>query len=96
MLLQNYGEESMVELDLFLEGYEVFHHFDRRSCRLIEPLRAMRYIHFLAWCGYQVVEDGSTQVLPDYGSSFFWQNETAELGDQLERIREARNPFDYR
>ncbi|HKJ65859.1 MAG TPA: serine/threonine protein kinase [Desulfopila sp.] len=93
MLLQGYGEESLVELDLFLEGYEVFHGFDRRSCRLIEPLRAMRYIHYLAWCGYQVVEDGHTEVLPDYGTSSFWQNETAELADQLERIHTAKSPF---
>ncbi len=95
MLLQGYGEESLVELDLFLEGYEVFHAFDRRSCRLIEPLRAMRYIHYLAWCGYQVVEDGHTAVLPDYGTSSFWQNETTELADQLERVHTAKNPFGY-
>ncbi len=94
MLLMGYGEDSFVELDTFLEGYETFHHFNRRSCSLIEPLRAMRYIHYLAWCGYQVVEDGKTLVVPDYGSVTFWQNETRELQDQSERIRSSVNPFD--
>ena len=93
MLLQGYGEDSLVELDLFLEGYETFHHFDRRSCALIEPLRAMRYIHYLAWCGYQVVEDGETRVIPDFGSQAFWANELRELHDQLERIHATGNPF---
>ncbi|MEE4241162.1 MAG: serine/threonine protein kinase [Desulfopila sp.] len=95
MLLLRYGEDSLVELDLFLEGYEQFCQFDRRSCRLIEPLRAMRYIHYLAWCGYQVVEDGRTQASPDFGSVGFWRNEAKELADQLERIRTAKNPFGY-
>ncbi len=95
MLLQGYGEDRLVELDMFLEGYETFHSFDKRSCSLIEPLRAMRYIHYLAWCGYQVVEDGETRVLPDYGSYTFWENERAELADQLDRIRSSVNPFKH-
>jgi Ser/Thr protein kinase RdoA (MazF antagonist) len=93
MLLHGYGEDSLIELDLFLEGYDAFHHFDRRTCSLIEPLRAMRYIHYLAWCGYQVVEDGKTEVLPDFGSFQFWCNEITEMRDQLERIATAVNPF---
>ncbi len=95
MLLLQYGEDSLVELDLFLEGYEQFCRFDRRTCRLIEPLRAMRYIHYLAWCGYQVVEDGTTQASPDFGTIEFWRNEVKELADQLERIRTAVNPFGH-
>ncbi|MDJ0624549.1 MAG: serine/threonine protein kinase [Desulfocapsaceae bacterium] len=93
MLLQGYGEENLVELDMFLEGYETFYTFDRRSCALIEPLRAMRYVHYLAWCGYQVVEDGETRVIPDFGSYAFWNNEIRELHDQLERIHTSENPF---
>lgn len=95
MLLQGYGEDSLVELDMFLEGYETFYQFDRRSCSLIEPLRAMRYIHYLAWCGYQVVEDGETRVIPDYGSTTFWGNEIRELNDQLDRIETSKNPFSH-
>lgn len=94
MLLQNYTNDSLVELDLFLEGYETFHIFDRRHCKLIEPLRAMRYIHYLAWCGYQVVEDGRTLVVADYGSHQFWETEIGELEDQMVRIEEAKNPFE--
>lgn len=94
MLLLKYGEESLVELDLFLEGYQTFHSFDKRTCRLIEPLRAMRYIHYLAWCGYQVVEDGRTLIISDYGSLPFWQQEIGELEDQIERISKVKNPFD--
>ncbi len=95
MLLTNYGEESLDELDLFLEGYEAFHGFDRRTCRLIEPLRALRYIHYLAWCGYQVVEDGETLVIPDYGSYTFWYNELQDFHDQLDRIQKQQGLFTF-
>ncbi len=87
MLLPGYMEDSLVEIDIFLEGYETFRNFDRRTLRLIEPLRAMRYIHYTAWCAHQVVEDGESRVVPDFGSRHYWQIEINDLADQLERIR---------
>lgn len=86
MLLPDYGEKSVYELESFLEGYETFHTISRKEYMLIEPLRAMRYIHYLAWCGHQVIEDGHTQVIPDYGTYAFWRRETDELADQIKRI----------
>lgn len=87
MLLPGTLEVSTVEAELFLEGYESFRPFDRRTLRLIEPLRAMRYIHYMAWCVHQVVEDGETRVMDNFGTSDYWQQEIRDLGDQLSRIR---------
>jgi Ser/Thr protein kinase RdoA (MazF antagonist) len=92
MLLPGYREEAFAEIDLFLEGYETFRDFDRRSLRLIEPLRAMRFIHYMAWCGYQVAEEGLSRVAPDFGTRDYWQRELCDLADQLERIRTAVEP----
>jgi len=55
--------------------------------RLIEPLRAMRYIHYTAWCAHQVAEDGLTRVVADFGTREYWQREIRDLAEQLERIR---------
>ncbi len=93
MLLPGDAGEAFVELDLFLEGYETFHPFDRRTLRLIEPLRAMRYIHYMAWCAYQVEGDGLTRAIDGFGSWEYWQKEIADLVDQRQRIAEA--PKDY-
>lgn len=87
MLLPGYMEDSYVEIDIFLEGYEMFRDFDRRTLRLIEPLRAMRYIHYTAWCAHQVAEDGLSRVAPDFGTREYWQQEIRDLADQLERIK---------
>ncbi|KPJ99387.1 MAG: aminoglycoside phosphotransferase [Desulfobacterales bacterium SG8_35] len=86
MLLPGYREDSLAEIEIFLEGYEMFRAFDLSSLRLIEPLRAMRYIHYTAWCAYQFAEDGETRVAEDFGSRQYWQAEIADLKDQLERI----------
>jgi Ser/Thr protein kinase RdoA (MazF antagonist) len=86
MLLPGYREDALAEINIFLEGYEMFRNFDMSSLRLIEPLRAMRYIHYTAWCAYQFAEDGETRVDEDFGSRQYWETEMADLADQLERI----------
>ena len=92
MLLPGPPEESAVELDLFMEGYETFRSFDATSLKLIEPLRAMRFIHYTAWCAHQVVEDGKTAVMVDFGSRAYWQQEIDDLRDQLHRIEQGPPP----
>lgn len=86
MLLPGVPEESAYELELLLEGYETFSHFDRRSLRLIEPLRAMRFIHYMAWCAHQVADDGLTRAVDGFGSREYWQGEIEDLLDQRTRI----------
>ncbi len=88
MLLPAVPEESLVEIDIFLEGYRTFRDFKIRSLKLIEPLRAMRFLHYMAWCAHQVIEDGSSQVMPNFGTREYWLGELADLADQLQRIRE--------
>jgi Ser/Thr protein kinase RdoA (MazF antagonist) len=92
MLLPGEVDESFVELDLFLEGYETFRPFDRRAFRLIEPLRAMRFIHYMAWCAHQVEGDGITRAIDGFGSQEYWRGEIADLIDQRERIAEGCQP----
>ncbi len=92
MLLPGDAEEAVVELDLLLEGYETFRAFDRRSLRLIEPLRAMRFIHYMAWCAHQVEADGITRAIDGFGTRDYWQREIDDLIDQEVRIAESRMP----
>jgi Ser/Thr protein kinase RdoA (MazF antagonist) len=93
MLLPTVPEESLVEIDIFLEGYQTFRDFDLRSLKLIEPLRAMRFIHYMAWCAHQVIEDGSSLVMPNFGTPEYWQHELDDLADQLQRIREQPESY---
>ena len=87
MLLPDLPERSLYEIDLFLEGYETFRPFDRRTLALIEPLRAMRFIHYQAWCAHQA-RDLCGPPTPDWGTLQYWIQELADLRDQFKRIRE--------
>jgi len=93
MLLPGRLADSFVEADLFLEGYEMFRPFDRRTLRLIEPLRAMRFIHYMSWCARQVAEDGESRAVPEFGGRFYWQREMDDLADQLVQIRAMPEPI---
>jgi Ser/Thr protein kinase RdoA (MazF antagonist) len=75
------------EIDLFLEGYEQFRKFDRRTLRCIEPLRAMRMIYFLAWVSRQSNDVVFKRNFPDWGSDAFWQREINDLREQLEFVQ---------
>ena len=88
MLLPGRREESRAELEQLLEGYETFRPFERRSLRLIEPLRVMRMIYYLVWCARQSRDASFRQNHPDWGTRGFWAKELTELETQLDVIRE--------
>lgn len=86
MLLPGRPAESREELEQLIEGYETFRAFDRRSVRLIEPLRAMRMTYYLAWCARQAGDAAFLQNHPDWGTRAFWAKELTELETQLGTI----------
>jgi Ser/Thr protein kinase RdoA (MazF antagonist) len=79
LLLPDYAESSRKELELILEGYEAFGEFDRNSFALIEPLRFMRMIHFLAWSAKQRNDLRFQNTFPDWGGKSFWIKEVEDL-----------------
>jgi len=89
MLLPGHVRDSRRELNLILEGYETFRTSDTLDLRLIEPLRAMRFIHFTAWCARQKADGGFARLLPGWGDEAFWQQEIADLERQQQEIRDA-------
>ncbi len=89
MLLPGRVAESRVELDHLLEGYETFRDFDYASLKLVEPLRALRFVHYAAWCARQKADGGFTRLAPDWGTPAHWTQEIAELEKQRQEILDA-------
>jgi Ser/Thr protein kinase RdoA (MazF antagonist) len=87
MLLPDQADKCRTEFNHILSGYEQFREFDDHTFRLIEPLRAMRIIYFLAWCSRQVNDYRFQTLYPDWGSDAFWQREIADLAKQRDIIR---------
>lgn len=89
MMLPGHVRDSRPELDRLLEGYETFRDFDYATLRLIEPLRAMRMIHFTAWCARQKADGGFARVAPGWGTTAYWRQEVADLERQRQEIEDA-------
>ncbi|MFP1453039.1 serine/threonine protein kinase [Escherichia coli] len=49
MLLNGDKAEQRMQLETIIEAYEEFSEFDTAEIGLIEPLRAMRFVYYLAW-----------------------------------------------
>ena len=83
LLLPDRVDQCRREFNLLLEGYEQFRDFDDRTLRLVEPLRAMRMIYFLAWCSRQQKDYRFKTLFPNWGSENFWRSEINDLTRQL-------------
>jgi Ser/Thr protein kinase RdoA (MazF antagonist) len=88
LILPGYAADSRRELELMLEGYERFAPFDRLTLSLIEPLRFMRMIYFLAWRARQRNDYWFRANFPEWGTAAFWLTETEDLRVQAEVIRQ--------
>ena len=89
MLLPGRVQDSRRELDVLLDGYETFRAFDESMLRLVEPQRAMRYIHYAAWCVRQAADGGFARLAPDWGTEAYWTKEVHELQKQRREIEDA-------
>ena len=89
MLLPDRLHNSGREINLLLEGYEKFREFDHKSLSLIEPLRAMRIIYFVEWCGRQSKDHQFHRRFPQWGTDIFWRNEINDLNVQYKEILDA-------
>lgn len=74
-----------------LRGYDMMRPLDRSSLRLIEPLRALRFVHFAAWIGKRWDDPSFPRGFPNYGTSRWWQEQVRDLEEQVAVTQE--NPW---
>ena len=86
LLLPGRVADSRRELALLIEGYEQFRPFDWRTVELIEPLRLMRMIYYLAWSALQRHDLRFHESFPQWGGAAFWAQEIEDLRTQLRVI----------
>jgi len=87
MLLPEAPEDCPRELENLLHGYGQMRPISRETLRWIEPLRAMRFLHFTAWCALQQADHPSHQP-GDPRLESWWRQQLASLTEQRQRIRE--------
>jgi Ser/Thr protein kinase RdoA (MazF antagonist) len=89
MILPDHADHSVRELSVLAEGYAQFMELDPAAARLIEPLRFMRMIYFLAWTARQRDDGWFRANNPGWGTRDFWMRETRDLVEQAQLIGES-------
>lgn len=94
LLLQGRDDWTRQLMETLIEGYEQFRPFDRRTLDLIEPLRALRRIHYTAWLARRWHDPVFPVTWPHFGSETYWAEEVADLEDLLALIRKEDGDAD--
>jgi Ser/Thr protein kinase RdoA (MazF antagonist) len=88
MLLSGGLQDMRTELQDLLKGYEQFLPFDRREIALIEPLRALRMIHYSAWLARRWHDPAFPQAFPWFAEPRYWEQHYRSLEEQLAAVLE--------
>ncbi|MBA6117236.1 serine/threonine protein kinase [Pseudomonas sp. NC26] len=87
MMLAGSREERLGQLAELIDGYNEFHDFDPRELALIEPLRALRQLHYSAWLARRWDDPAFPPSFPWFGQPRYW-------GDQILALREQTAALD--
>jgi len=86
MLLAGGREEMRTQLRDLLKGYEQFLPFDRGEIALIEPLRALRMIHYSAWLARRWHDPAFPRAFPWFAEPRYWEQHHRSLEEQLTAV----------
>lgn len=84
MLVPARDQEGLRQREVFLDAYRLFRDFDNSWLKLIEPLRALRFIRYAAWIAKRWDDPAFPAAFPHFGTEQYWEDETADLEDQLD------------
>ncbi|MGZ3693480.1 MAG: serine/threonine protein kinase [Bdellovibrionota bacterium] len=79
MVVRGRDEDAERDRDILLEGYEAFRPFDRSTLSLIEPLRALRMIHYSAWIARRWDDPAFKKAFPLFATPRYWEEEIQAL-----------------
>lgn len=91
LMIPGRDEWAKQKMRAVLKGYEMMRPLDRMTLRLIEPLRALRFVHFAAWIGKRWEDPSFPRGFPNYGTPRWWQEQIRDLEEQVSVIQE--NPW---
>lgn len=89
LLVPSYDDYGQRQRETLLEAYTEMRAFDHSWLRLIEPLRALRYIHYSTWIARRWGDPIFRRTFSHFGTLLYWQNEIQDLREQIARIDEG-------
>jgi len=86
MLVPSYDAEGQRQRRLMLEAYREFRDFSDTWLRLVEPLRALRFINYSTWIARRFRDPAFQRTFTHFGTVQYWQREIQDLREQIARI----------
>lgn len=88
MLINGDQQEQRLQWDILLEAYSEFSEFDTHELSLIEPLRAMRMVYYLAWVVRRWQDPAFPASFPWMKDEDFWRRQIANFNEQARLLQE--------
>lgn len=88
LLLPGRPRDCPAEVEALVAGYEQLRDFDRRTLRLIEALRGLRYVRYAAWITARWQDPSFPRAFPQFGSESYWQGQLGDLEEQIALLGE--------
>ncbi|KFB99608.1 serine/threonine kinase [Trabulsiella guamensis ATCC 49490] len=88
MLLNGDKAEQRMQLEMIIEAYEEFNAFNTDEIALIEPLRAMRMVYYLAWLIRRWDDPAFPRNFPWLTGEDYWRKQIATFLEQVKVLQE--------
>ncbi|MES3375379.1 serine/threonine protein kinase [Enterobacter hormaechei] len=88
MLLNGDKAEQRMQLETIIEAYEEFSPFNSDEIALIEPLRAMRFVYYLAWLIRRWEDPAFPRNFPWLTGEDYWRNQISTFTAQVKVLQE--------
>ena len=88
MLINGDRQEQRIQWDILLEAYSEFSDFDINELSLIEPLRAMRMVYYLAWVARRWQDPAFPRAFPWMTDEDFWRRQISQFTEQEKLLQE--------
>lgn len=82
MMLSGDRQQQLLQLDTMLMGYEEFFSFDSSELSLIESLRTMRVVNYMAWLCKRWSDPAFPHNFPWFNSEKYWEQQVLMLKEQ--------------
>lgn len=86
MLLSGSASQMQSQLGVLLEGYTTFSELDAAELALLEPLRALRQIHYSAWLAKRWSDPAFPMHFPWFNTVRYWEEQINDLRELQERL----------
>ncbi|OQP34866.1 serine/threonine protein kinase [Pantoea latae] len=88
MLINGDLQEQRIQWDILLEAYTEFSDFDINELSLIEPLRAMRMVYYLAWVARRWQDPAFPRAFPWMTDEDFWRRQISQFTEQEKLLQQ--------